>query len=61
MERVSETECVKKKAEENFEKINLEIDNLDYNIKIIKQSIRAKSNPLKVKSIKSAVETDVWM
>ena len=55
MERVSETECVKKKAEENFEKINLEIDNLDYNIKIIKQSIRAKSNPLKVKSIKSAV------
>ena len=61
VERITETEDAKKQAEENLERTNLEIENLDYNIKIIKQAIRAKSNPLKVKSIKSAFEINVLM
>ena len=47
-ERIAETEAAKKVAEENVEKTNMEIDNLDHNIKSIKRAIREKSNPLKV-------------
>ena len=47
-ERIAETGAAKKLAEENVEKSNMEIDNLDHNIKSIKRAISEKSNPLKV-------------
>ena len=47
-ERIAETGSAKKLAEENVEKTNMEIDNLDHNIKSIKRAISEKSNPLKV-------------
>ena len=47
-ERIAETGAAKKLAEENVEKTNMEIDNLDHNIKSIKRAISEKSNPLKV-------------
>ena len=47
-ERIAETGAAKKLAEENVEKTNMEIDNLDHNIKSIKRAINEKTNPLKV-------------
>ena len=47
-ERIAETGAAQKLAEENVEKTNMEIDNLDHNIKSIKRAISKKSNPLKV-------------
>ena len=47
-ERIAETGAAQKLAEENVEKTNMEIDNLDHNIKSIKRAISEKGNPLKV-------------
>ena len=48
-DRILETETAVKKNEENVEKTNAELSNLDYNIKMIKNAIKEKKNPLKVR------------
>ena len=63
-ERIAETEAARMEAKHNVEKTNMvtvlgllqylidqplqELEDLDYNIKLLKHAIREKANPLKV-------------
>lgn len=56
-ERIKESENARKLSLENLEKTNHEISEIDYHIKLLKQAIKDKTNPLKLAETRVELRT----